>query len=84
MVADKMRMALQQCDMDIGRTAAMVQTPRSTFVRIIDRLGVPRASTLDEDDIRQMLRACHGDISIAAERLQVSSVALSRRLNKDD
>lgn len=84
MVGVRIRGVLTEAEMDIGRAAANMNTPRTTFVRLLDRLSIPRASTLNADDITHTLRAVHGNISRAAERLGVSSTALARRLNRDE
>ena len=79
-VQDSICAALSEADHDIQAVARVRDIPRTTFVRLMDRLGIPRAATLGEERIAAALRTFHGDYRLAAAELRVSAAALKRRV----
>ena len=67
---------------DLQAAATHFQVPRTTLVRLMDSLSIPRAATLDAAAIRETIKRCAGNIDRAAEALEVSGQALRRRLRK--
>ncbi len=73
---------LTEAAFDIRLAAESTQTPRTTFVRLMDRLGIPRAANLEESAIRGAMKHANNNIRLAAEQLGVSANALKRRINQ--
>lgn len=60
--------------------AAALGTSRTTLIKLMDDLGLPRATDLDPDAIHRAREAAGGDLEKAAKILRVSPNALKKRL----
>lgn len=78
--AECLRALLVSHDYNQSEVATALGTSRTTLIKLMDDLGLPRASELAAADITRVLAECQGDVDAAARRLQVSSSALRKRL----
>jgi DNA-binding NtrC family response regulator len=67
-------------DFNQSRVAVVLGTSRTTVVKLVSDLGLPRATDLDRGTIEEACAAEHGDLDAAARRLRVSPHALKKRL----
>ena len=67
-------------DFNQSRVAAVLGTSRTTVVKLIADLALPRAADLDRDTIEAARARAHGDLDAAARALRVSPHALKKRL----
>lgn len=78
--AECLRTLLLAHDYSQSEVATTLGTSRTTLIKLMDELHVPRATELAAADIARALAECQGDVEDAARRLQVSSTALRKRL----
>jgi DNA-binding NtrC family response regulator len=63
-----------------SEVAAALGTSRTTLIRLMDRLAMPRAGCLDAQEVTQALDQAGGHLDVAARLLGVSTKALKMRL----
>lgn len=67
-----------------SQVAAALGTARTTLIKLIGELALPRAGELSVEEIRRAHAQAGGDLEAAARLLGVSTVALKRRLAQLD
>ena len=78
--ADALYSLLDGHDFNQTRVAVVLGTSRTSVVKRMADLGLPRAADLERDVIVAACAAEHGDLDAAARRLRVSPHALKKRL----
>ncbi len=78
--ADALYTLLAASDFNQSRVAVLLGVSRTTLVKMMADLGLPRATDLDRATIEQAIAAEGGDLDRAARRLRVSPHALKKRL----
>jgi two-component system nitrogen regulation response regulator GlnG len=71
---------LEARDFNQSVVAAELGTSRTTLIKLMDDLGLPRATDLSAEDIARARAEAGGDLDAAARLLRVSAVALRKRL----
>jgi two-component system nitrogen regulation response regulator GlnG len=80
---DELVAALRRHHWHVGRTAAALGIARSTLYDKIDSsTRIRKASQLMREEIEESLAFCHGDLTAAAARLEVSRRGLVLRLRR--
>ncbi|HVV86569.1 MAG TPA: hypothetical protein VHE35_26105, partial [Kofleriaceae bacterium] len=78
--ADALYTLLAAHDFNQSRVAVVLGTSRTTVVKLMADLGLPRATDLDRAVIDEACAREGGDLDAAARRLRVSPHALKKRL----
>ena len=78
--ADALYAMLDANDFNQSQVAIQLGTSRTTVVKLIADLGLPRATDFDRDAIEAARAQAGGDLDEAARRLRVSPHALKKRL----
>ena len=60
--------------------AAALGVSRTTLIKLMDDLKIPRATDLDADAIVRACQVAAGDLEAAARSLRVSASALKKRI----
>jgi two-component system nitrogen regulation response regulator GlnG len=71
---------LEPQDFNQSNVAQSLGVSRTTLIKLMDDLGLPRAADLTADQIAQACAAAGGDLEAAARGLRVSVTALKKRL----
>jgi DNA-binding NtrC family response regulator len=78
--ADALVALLEAQDFNQSAVAAALGASRTTLIKLMDDLGLPRATDLGADEIARARAQAGGDIDAAARLLRVSPSALKKRL----
>src|SRR6185369_16216750 len=79
-VAEALLALLEARDFNQSAVAAALGTSRTTVVKLMDDLALPRAADLDADAIARARAQAGGDLDAAAKLLRVSPSALKKRV----
>jgi len=79
-VADALLTLLSVHDFNQSEAAAALETSRTTLIKLMDDLGLPRAAELSADQIERVREQVGDDFEAAARLLRVSQQALKKRL----
>jgi DNA-binding NtrC family response regulator len=71
---------LEAHDYNQSNVAAALGTSRTTLIKLMDDLGLPRAADLGAEEIAKARAQAGGDLDAAARLLRVSPSALKKRL----
>ena len=80
LAAEALIAILDSHDFNQSTVAEALGTSRTTLIKLMDDLGVARATDLTLDQINHARAESGDDLEIAARRLRVSPGALKRRL----
>ncbi|APR83572.1 Response regulator of zinc sigma-54-dependent two-component system [Minicystis rosea] len=78
--AEALLLLLEARDFNQSSVAADLGTSRTTLIKLMDDLGLPRATDLGADEIARARAQAGGDLDGAARLLRVSPIALKKRL----
>jgi DNA-binding NtrC family response regulator len=78
--AEALLTLLEEREFNQSTVAAALGTSRTTLIKLMDDLGLPRATDLSAEDIAKARSQAGGDIDAAARLLRVSPSALKKRL----
>ena len=68
--------------LDEGEVATALGASRTTLIKLMDDLRLPRATELGEEEIARARAEAGGDLDAAARLLRVSPRALKKRLTQ--
>ncbi len=80
--ADALFELLSGQDFNQTAVAAALAISRTTLIKLMDDLGLPRATDLDAAKITDAVKKCAGDLNAAARLLRVSPGALKRQVTQ--
>ena len=78
--AEALLSLLEARDFNQSGVAQALAVSRTTLIKLMDDLGLPRAADLGADEIARAREQAGGDIDAAARILRVSPAALKKRL----
>ena len=78
--AEALLVLLEARQFNQSAVAAALGTSRTTLIKLMDDLDLPRATDLDADEIARVRAQAGGDLDAAARILRVSPSALKKRL----
>jgi DNA-binding NtrC family response regulator len=78
--AEALLTLLEARDFNQSAVAAALGTSRTTLIKLMDDLGLPRATDLEPEAIARARAQAGGDLDTAARLLRVSPSALKKRL----
>ncbi|MFT3764339.1 MAG: sigma 54-interacting transcriptional regulator [Minicystis sp.] len=78
--AEALLTLLEARDFNQSVVATALGTSRTTLIKLMDDLGLPRATDLGADEIAKARAQAGGDLDAAARLLRVSPVALKKRV----
>ena len=78
--AEALLTLLQARDYNQSSVAASLGASRTTLIKLMDDLGLPRAADLSLEDIDRARQQVGGDLDAAARLLKVSPAALKKRV----
>jgi two-component system nitrogen regulation response regulator GlnG len=78
--AEALLALLEAHEFNQSAVAAALGTSRTTLIKLMDDLDLPRAADLDPDEIARARAQAGGDLDAAARVLRVSPSALKKRL----
>jgi transcriptional regulator with PAS, ATPase and Fis domain len=79
--AEALLSMLEAQDFNQSAVAVALGTSRTTLIKLMDELALPRATDLPPEQVTAALRESRGDPEAAARLLRVSSSALKKRLS---
>lgn len=82
LVAEALLGLLQSHEFEQKSAASTLGVSRTTLVKLMEDLELPRAVDLDAEEVLRVHREVSGDVEQAARLLRVSPGALRRRLNQ--
>ena len=80
--SDALLALLEADDYNQSAVAAAIGASRTTLIKLMDDLGLPRAMELEAETIARARRQVGGDLDAAARLLRVSPRALKKRLTQ--
>jgi DNA-binding NtrC family response regulator len=78
--AEALLVLLEARDFNQSGVAGALGTSRTTLIKLMDDLGLPRAADLGAEEIARAREKAGGDLDAAARLLRVSAGALKKRL----